>query len=186
MALIRYLVFLVLFGQAQAADLTTFHTRPALVEDIDTIYNLICDLAIFEGKDITKLPVTKENLKKYGFSEKPYFHVELAQNQNGIVGYALYPYVYSGHQGTPFLYVEDLYVKPNERGQGLGSGLLKTTSLLCKRSRVLPDGMILLLFSGGKELVKLQNSNIFRGFYESCKKLRQRASDQCNSTSIIQ
>ncbi len=50
-----YLVFLVLFGQAYAADLTTFHTRPAFVEDIDTIYNLICDLAIFEGKDITKL-----------------------------------------------------------------------------------------------------------------------------------
>lgn len=132
MVLIRYLVFSVLFGQAYATDFTTFHTRPALIEDVDTIYNLICDLAIFEGKDITKLPLTKENLKKYGFSEKPYFHVELAENQNGIVGYALYSYVYSGHQGTPFLYVDDLYVQPNERGQGIGSGLLKRLAYYAK------------------------------------------------------
>ena len=94
-------------------------TRPARIEDVDVLYDLICELAEFEGKDLSTLPVTKENLQKYGFGENPCFHVEFAETQNGIVGYALYSYVYSGHQGTPFLYVDDLYVRPSERNQGI-------------------------------------------------------------------
>ena len=117
----RYFILFLLCGQAFAS----FQTRPATVEDIDVLYELVCDLAIFEGKDLETLPVTKENLVKFGFGETPYFHVEFAENQNGIVGYALYSYVYSGHQGTPFLYIDDLFVKPSERGQGIGTGLLK-------------------------------------------------------------
>ena len=121
----RYFIFLFLLGQAYAAELSQFRMRPAKVEDLDALYELICDLAVFEGKDLATLPVNKDNLKKYGFGVAPCFHVEFAENQKGIVGYALYSYVYSGHQGTPFLYVDDLYVKPAERGQGIGSGLLK-------------------------------------------------------------
>ncbi len=103
----------------------SFTMRPARLDDVDMLFELICELAVFEGKDLTTLPVTRENLKKYGFEESPCFHVEFAENQNGIVGYALYSYVYSGHQGTPFLYVDDLYVKPSERGHGIGTSLLK-------------------------------------------------------------
>jgi|GEM_PF-522737 len=121
----RYFCFLFLLGQAYAGDLTSFHTRQARVEDVDELYALVCDLAVFEGRDLKTLPLTKDNLRKYGFCETPYFHVEFAENQNGIIGYALYSYGYSGHQGTPFLYIDDLYVKPSERGQGIGSGLLK-------------------------------------------------------------
>jgi GNAT superfamily N-acetyltransferase len=102
-----------------------FTMRPAQIEDLDTLYELICDLAAYEGKDLATLPVTKENLKRYGFGQQTYFHVELAENPNGIIGYALYSYGYSGHQGRPFLYVDDLYVRPSERGQGIGSSLLK-------------------------------------------------------------
>lgn len=128
----RYLCFLFLLGQAYAADFVSFQTRPAQAEDLDVLYELICDLAVFEGKDLETLPVTRANLEKYGFGKIPYFHVEFAENQNGVVGYALYSYVYSGHQGTPFLYVDDLYVKPSERGQGIGSGLLKQLARYAK------------------------------------------------------
>lgn len=83
---------------------------------MDDLYALVCDLAVFEGKDLETLPVTRANLEKYGFGNTPYFHVEFAENQNGLVGYALYSYVYLEHQGTPYLYVDDLYVKPTERG----------------------------------------------------------------------
>ncbi|NDD58828.1 MAG: N-acetyltransferase [Chlamydiae bacterium] len=47
-----------------------------------------------------------------------------------MVGYALYSYVYLGHQGTPFLYVDDLFVQPNERGQGISSGLLNMLNFI--------------------------------------------------------
>lgn len=79
----RYFIFLLLLGQVYAAELSQFYMRPAKVEDIDTLYELVCDLAVFEGKDLATLPVNKENLKKYGFGETPYFHVEFAENQNG-------------------------------------------------------------------------------------------------------
>jgi GNAT superfamily N-acetyltransferase len=128
----RSFIFLFLLGQAYTAELSQFHMRPAKVEDVDTLYELICDLAAFEGKNLEILPVNKENLKEHGFGPTPYFHVEFAENQNGIVGYALYSYVYSGHQGTPFLYIDDLYVKPAERGHGIGSGLLKQLARYAK------------------------------------------------------
>lgn len=126
-----FLITLLQIG-VYAIDPSTFHTRPALVEDVDVIYEFICDLAAYEGKDLAALPVTKENLKKYGFGKTPYYHVELAENRNGIVGYALYSYGFSGHQGTPFLYVDDLYVKPSERGQGIGTGLLNRLARYAK------------------------------------------------------
>ncbi len=37
-----------------------------------------------------------------------------------IVGYALYYYGFSAKRGQPILYLEDLYVKPNYRGEGIG------------------------------------------------------------------
>lgn len=121
------MTFLQLSGYA-----TEFNTRPALVEDVEVLHDLICELAVFEGKNPAKLPVTKENLKKYGFGTMPFFHVELAENQHGIVGYALYSYMFSGHQGTPVLYLDDLYVKPAERGRGIGTGLLKQMARYAK------------------------------------------------------
>ena len=100
-------------------------TRPAVLEDLETIYTFVCELAEFEGKDLSTLPVTREKLQKYGFGSKPYFHVELAEKSDKVVGYALYSYGYSGHQGSPFLYIDDLYVTPSERNQGIGTLLLK-------------------------------------------------------------
>ncbi len=129
----KYLLcFLLLIAKTNAVDVGSFTTRPAITEDLDVLYELVCELAVFEGKDLESLPVTKANLFHYGFEGIPYFHVELAENQNGIIGYALYSYVYSGHQGTPFLYIDDLYVKPSERGRGIGTGLLKRLAQYAK------------------------------------------------------
>lgn len=124
--------FLLLTAQINALETSSFTTRPARLEDLDSLYELVCELAAFEGKNLETLPVTKANLRHYGFEKIPYFHVELAENQNGVIGYALYSYVYSGHQGTPFLYIDDLYVKPSERGRGIGSGLLKQLAQYAK------------------------------------------------------
>lgn len=128
----RLLCFLFLISQIHALETDYFRTRPAHLEDLDILYELVCELAAFEGKDLETLPVTKTNLQRYGFEQTPYFHVELAENQNGVIGYALYSYGYSGHQGTPFLYIDDLYVKPSERGHGIGSSLLKQLAQYAK------------------------------------------------------
>ena len=77
------------------------------------MYELIRELALYEGKDITTLPLTKENLRRFGFSENPHFRTEFAECEDKVVGYALYYYAFSANQGFPILYLEDLYVKPD-------------------------------------------------------------------------
>lgn len=102
-----------------------FEMRPARVQDMDTIYELIRELAVYEKKDPSKLPLTKENLLRFGFGQAAYFYIELAEVGSSIVAYALYFYPFSANQGKPYLFVEDLYVKPEFRGKGIGEALLK-------------------------------------------------------------
>lgn len=102
-----------------------FFTRPAKIDEEDILYELIRELALYEHKDISRLPLTKENLLRFGFSQNPYFFTEFAECENQVVGYALYYYAFSANQGCPVLYLEDLYVKPEYRKLGIGSQFLK-------------------------------------------------------------
>lgn len=110
---------------AYTAEVSAFSTRTAQPDDIDALYTMICELAIYEGKDLQTLPLSKENLLKYGFGETPYFHVELAENENGVIGYATYFYCFSANQGSPYIFIDDLYVKPSAQHLGVGTCLLK-------------------------------------------------------------
>jgi GNAT superfamily N-acetyltransferase len=95
-------------------------TRPAKIDEVGTLYEMICELAVYERKDPKTLPVTKENLIKFF----PYYRTELALVDDEIVGYALYSYNFSASQGRPFLFLDDLYVRPHHRNQGIGKRLL--------------------------------------------------------------
>lgn len=126
-------LLLILFSFGLPLFSIEISTRPAKKEDIHVLYDLICELAVFEGKDLASLPLTKENLYERGFGESPYFFVEVAELENKVVGYALYFYGFSAHQGSPFLYVDDLYVKEKYRGQGIGTRLLKQLACYAKQ-----------------------------------------------------
>jgi hypothetical protein len=75
---------------------SNFIIRPAISGEEEVLYNLICELAYYEGKDVASLPLTKEKLYAFGFNDKPYFHTEFAECSGQIVGYALYYYTFSG------------------------------------------------------------------------------------------
>ena len=99
--------------------------RPLQEKDIEVLYEMICNLASHDGVDSATFPVTKEKLQKYGFGPNRYFLGEVAEIDEKVVGYALYYYTFSGYQGSPVLYINNLYVKPDYRGQGIGTQLLK-------------------------------------------------------------
>lgn len=118
-----------LFGES--SDMFTL--RPAMEGEEEVLYKLICELAYFEGNNTVSHSLTKENILKFGFGDQPYFCTEFAEMNGEIVGYALYYYGFSANRGFPILYLEDLYVKQEYRGQGIGNSFLKKLAKYAKQ-----------------------------------------------------
>ena len=100
-----------------------FTIRPAHVEDVPIILQLIRDLATYERapKDVT---ATEEQLVDVLFGERPAAEVLLAFEGQSPVGFAVFFYNFSTWLGRPGLYLEDLFIKPEKRGKGYGRVLL--------------------------------------------------------------
>jgi GNAT superfamily N-acetyltransferase len=105
--------------------------RSANVEDVPTIRQLIRDLAAYE-REPAKAVVTEEDLRRDGFGDKPYFHALIAEWDKDAAGFALYFFNYSTWQGRPGLYLEDLFVKPEHRGRGIGRALLTEVARIAR------------------------------------------------------
>ena len=97
--------------------------RPAVPEDVGEILQLIRDLAEYE-RDPDAAIATEADILRDGFGEHPRFHVVMAEWGGRVAGFAFYFYNYSTWQGRPGLYLEDLFVRPEHRGRGIGKALL--------------------------------------------------------------
>jgi GNAT superfamily N-acetyltransferase len=100
-----------------------FQIRPAGVEDVPIILELIRDLATYERAP-QEVTATEEQLVDVLFGEKPAAEVLLAFEGESAVGFAVYFYNFSTWLGRPGLYLEDLFVKLEKRGKGYGRALL--------------------------------------------------------------
>jgi GNAT superfamily N-acetyltransferase len=100
-----------------------YSIRPAVANDVKAIFNLICALAAYEK--LTHL-VTGDSqaLGKHLFGEKPYIEALVAEVEQSIVGFALFFPNYSTFLTKPGIYLEDIFVLPDYRGQGIGKALL--------------------------------------------------------------
>ncbi|WP_159784828.1 GNAT family N-acetyltransferase [Sodalinema gerasimenkoae] len=98
--------------------------RPATPEDTEAIFSLIQELAAFEKLE-QQVTGTPDQLREHLFGDNPpYAEVFLAQQQERIVGYALFFTTYSSFRSQPGLYLEDLFVQPDSRRQGIGTALM--------------------------------------------------------------
>src|SRR6476659_3674970 len=91
--------------------LENFQIRPARVEDVPIILELIRDLATYERAP-DEVTATEEQLVDVLFGERPVAEVLLAFEGELPVGFAVYFYNFSTWLGRPLLYLEDLLVKP--------------------------------------------------------------------------
>ena len=98
--------------------------RPAQAADAPLIASLIRELAEYE-KLLDECHVTAEALTATLFGERPYAECLIARLGNEDVGFALYFHNYSTFLAKPGIYLEDLYVRPSARGQGVGKALLQ-------------------------------------------------------------
>jgi GNAT superfamily N-acetyltransferase len=110
---------------------TPFTLRPAELRDVGAIVELIGELAEFE--QLTHLlQITPEKLRPHLFGERPVAEALVAEVRFGgdpardatVVGFALFFTNFSTFLAQPGLYLEDLYVRPSHRGQGIGEALL--------------------------------------------------------------
>ena len=101
-----------------------FEIRPARVDDVRLILELIRDLADYERAP-DEVSATEEQLVDVLFGQRPTAEVLLAFEAKSPVGFAVYFYNFTTWLGgRPGLYLEDLFVKPEKRGRGYGRALL--------------------------------------------------------------
>ncbi|MET3370569.1 GNAT family N-acetyltransferase [Arthrobacter sp. M2012083] len=99
--------------------------RPATVDDVPAILRMIHDLAIYE-KEPDAVKNTPAMLTEVLFGENPRVFATIAENSAGTVqGFALWFLNYSTWEGVHGIYLEDLYVVPDARGEGHGKALLQ-------------------------------------------------------------
>ena len=97
--------------------------RAATREDVPIILQLIRDLAEYERAP-NEVTATEEQLVDVLFGKKPSAEVVLGFENNVPVGFAVFFQNFSTWLGRPGLYLEDLFVKPKDRGKGYGRALL--------------------------------------------------------------
>ena len=109
--------------------------RTARPEDVPAILELIRELADYErARDAVE--ATASGLTAALFAERPhaFAHVAVIGADDGpeqVVGLALWFLTFSTWVGRHGVWLEDLYVQPAWRGQGLGLGLLRALASVC-------------------------------------------------------
>ena len=107
-----------------ASDSSPFHIEPGTEKDVDLILNLIKGLAEYE-KLSHEVTATPQKLRDTLFGPNPAAEVIIGYAGAEPGGFALFFPTYSTFLGRPGLYLEDLFVVPKWRNQGLGHRLLK-------------------------------------------------------------
>ncbi len=97
--------------------------RPAVEADIPIILDLIRGLAAYERAP-DAVHATEDDLRRHGFGPEPKYKCLIAEWHGAPAGFALWFYNFSTWEGRPGIYLEDLFVKPEFRGKGIGKALL--------------------------------------------------------------
>src|SRR5690349_24678529 len=97
--------------------------RPATIQDAELLAGMILELAEYEHLR-HEAAVTPESVARDGFGPHPKFRAVIAEWDQQVSGYALFYEFYSTFQARAGLFLEDIFVRPQFRKQGIGQALL--------------------------------------------------------------
>ena len=103
--------------------------RPATAADLPLIADLIRALAEYE-KLADEVRFDEAVLGEKLFGARPYAEVLIGEVDGEALGFALFFHNFSTFEGRPGIYLEDLFVRPEARGKGLGKALLAALARL--------------------------------------------------------
>ncbi|MFL5817244.1 MAG: GNAT family N-acetyltransferase [Conexibacter sp.] len=97
--------------------------RPATCDDVPLLLELIGELADYERLR-EEVVLDAALLERHLFGERPAAEAVLAEVDGEAIGYALFFPTFSTFLGRPGIWLEDLFVRPDWRGAGVGRALL--------------------------------------------------------------
>jgi GNAT superfamily N-acetyltransferase len=103
----------------------------ATERDVSLILEFIRELAVYE-RNLHRVEATEARIRETLFGAEPAASVIFAFDGDKPVGFAVFYFTYSTFAGLPGLYLEDLFVKPEARGLGVGRQLLRYLAKLAK------------------------------------------------------
>lgn len=108
--------------------------RPARPADTAVLLELIRDLASYEQL-LDQVDATRPALENALFGATPRVFADVAEwtaeGPTETAGFALWFYNFSTFRGRHGIYLEDLFVRPEFRGRGIGKALLKNLAARC-------------------------------------------------------
>ncbi len=108
--------------------------RVGAESDLPQILNLIKELASYE-KAPAEVEVTLGEMQNWGFGKNKLFDFFVAEENNSIIGLALYYYKYSTWKGK-CMFLEDIIVTESERSRGIGKLLFDEVVKIAKQKKV--------------------------------------------------
>ena len=103
--------------------------RAVREDEVGRVLEFIRELAEYEHLEHQAV-ATEQNLRKALFGPRPYAEVVFACLGAEPVGFALFFHNFSTFMGLPGIYLEDLFVRPEVRGRGVGRKLLEWLAAL--------------------------------------------------------
>ncbi len=106
--------------------------RPGTSRDVALIVRMIRSLGAYE-KLLREVKTTPARVRRHGFGRRRYFETLICSRGARPIGFALYFFTYSTFLAQPTLYLEDLFVLPEERGRGAGRAMLAALARIARR-----------------------------------------------------